>query len=348
MREYIKFSQEEIKDYTKRNYKFVGKNKHSAVQLCRWTKSKLSGDRNCYKSIYGIKSHRCVQFTPTVDFCSFSCSFCWRPFGKDRFKSENKWDNPKEIIDGFIEAQRGLVSGYGGNKKTTLETFKEANDPVHVAISLDGEPTLYPQIAELIKEIKSRKMTVFLVTNGTMPHKIKEIIEKDAEPDNMSISVYATNKEDYKKITNSFIEDEFEKVKESLSLMKNFKTARTIMRTTLVKKLNDNDPDGFAKLINDYNPKFFQIKGYSYLGASKKSLEKTNMPFMEEIEKFAEIISKNTGYIIKARDNVSRVIVMVKDEETWKWNSEKIKEQEERISQRPKSRFTTKKVFRKP
>ncbi|MBI2671961.1 4-demethylwyosine synthase TYW1 [Candidatus Woesearchaeota archaeon] len=347
MKEYIKFSQEDIKDYTKRNYKLVGKNKHSAVQLCRWTKSKLTKGRNCYKSIYGIKSHRCVQMSPSLDFCSFSCSFCWRPFGKDRFKSENKWDQPEEIIDGMIEAQRSLVSGYGGNSRTTLETFKDANDPVHVAISLDGESTLYPQIAELIREIKLRKMTVFLVTNGTMPNKIKELVEKDAEPDNLSISVYATNKEDYKKITNSFIENEFEKVNESLNLMKEFRTARTIMRTTLVKGLNDNDPEGFAKLINIYKPKFFQIKGYSYLGASKKRLKKTNMPYMEEIEKFAEIISKSTGYIIKTRDDISRVIVMVKDEETWKWNSEKIKEQEERISQRPKSDFTTKKVLRK-
>jgi tRNA wybutosine-synthesizing protein 1 len=286
--------------------------------------------------------------TASLDFCSFSCSFCWRPFGKDRFKSENKWDQPEEIINGMINAQRNLVSGYGGNKKTSLETFKDANDPVHVAISLDGESTLYPHIAELIKEIKNRKMTVFLVTNGTMPNKIKELLEKDAEPDNMSISVYATNKEDYKKITNSFIENEFEKVKESLGLMKNFKTARTIMRTTLVKGLNDNDPKGFAELINEFKPKFFQVKGYSYLGASKKRLEKTNMPYMEEIEKFAEVISKNTGYIIKARDEISRVIVMVRDENTWKWNSEKIKEQEERISQKPKSDFTTKKVLRKP
>jgi tRNA wybutosine-synthesizing protein 1 len=346
MQEFIKFNPEQQKTYEKAGYKLVGKNKHSAVQLCRWTKSKIKGERNCYKSVYGIKSHRCIQITPTIDFCDFSCTFCWRKFGKDRFKSENKWDSPKEIVDGVIEAQRKLISGFGGNKEVTKQNFAEANDPHHVAISLDGEPTLYPYIADLIKEIKSRNMTVFIVTNATMPNRVKELLDKDAEPDNLSISVYATNKEDYKKVTNSFIEDEFEKVKQTLDLMKFFKTARTIMRTTLVKGLNDHNAEEFADLINKYQPKFVQLKGYSWLGESKKRLKLSNMPTMKEIDEYGDIISNKTGYIAKLKDKVSRVIIFVKDEKVWKWNFEKIKEQDKRLSQRPKSNFQTKKVLK--
>ena len=156
-------------------------------------------------------------------------------------------------------------------------------------------------------------MTVFIVTNGTMPDKIKELYEKNAEPDNLSISVYATNKEDYKKITNSKIENEFEKVKETLSLMKYFKHSRTIMRTTLVKGLNDNNAKGFSDLINQYNPKFVQLKGYSWLGESKKRLKLSNMPTMKEIENYAEIIEKETNYIIKLKDKISRVIIFIKN-----------------------------------
>ncbi len=346
MQEFIKFTPEEIKKYEKANYKLVGKNKHSAVQLCRWTKSKIKGKRNCYKSVYGIKSHRCIQITPTIDFCDFSCTFCWRKFGKERFKSENKWDSPKEIVDGVIEAQRKLISGFGGNKEVTRQSFAEANDPHHVAISLDGEPTLYPYIADLIKEIKSRNMTVFIVTNGTMPGRVIELLEKDAEPDNLSISVYATSKEDYKKVTNSFIEDEFEKVKQTLDLMKYFKTARTIMRTTLVKGLNDHNAEEFSELIKKYQPKFVQLKGYSWLGESKKRLKPGNMPTLVEVEDYAKVIQEKTSYIIKLKDKVSRVIIFVRDEEVWKWNSEKINEQDKRLSQRPKSNFQTKKVLK--
>ena len=341
-----KFTDEDLQSYEKAGYKIVGKNKHSAVQLCRWTKSKISGGKNCYKSAYGIDSSRCVQGTVSLNLCQFSCTFCWRTFKHDRFKSEGKWDDPKIILDGFIDGQRKLLSGYGGNPKTTKETFRKAMDPQHIALSLDGEMLLYPFITDLIREIKSKNMTVFIVTNGTMPNKIKEIFEKDTEPDNLSISVYATNKEDYKKVTNSMIPDEFEKVKETLDLMKNFKTARTIMRTTLVKGLNDYNAEEFSELINKYKPKFVQLKGYSWLGESKKRLKLSNMPTMKEIEDYGKIIQEKTGYIPKLKDKISRVIIFVKDEKTWGWNKEKNKEQDKRLSQRPKSNFQTKKVLK--
>lgn len=334
--DFVKFTEDRLKKYKKAGYRIVGKNKHTGVEICRWTKSVLRGKRNCYKAVYGIRSHRCIQMTPTLDFCSFSCTFCWRSFGPDRFKSEGKWDSPKEIVDEIIRAQRNLLSGFGGNDKTKREWWIEANDPVHVAISLDGEPSLYPHLAELIKEIKSRKMTAFLVTNGTMPNRLKELIEKNAEPTNLYISVYATNKEDYKKVTNSFISDEWERVNESLKLMKNFKEARTVFRMTMVKDLNMKDPEGYAKLAKMVQPHFIELKGYSHLGESKKRLKRENMPTMEELEVFAEKIAKTTGYIIKARDRVSRVVIMVRDEETWQWSLNKIIEQNEGFKQRNK------------
>ncbi|MEM2175162.1 MAG: radical SAM protein, partial [Candidatus Micrarchaeia archaeon] len=162
-------TEERIKKYRKAGYRIVGAHKHSAVEICRWTKSVLRGKRNCYKAVYGIKSHRCIQMTPTIDFCPFSCKFCWRTFGPDRFKGNTEWDSPKEIVDKIIDAQIELLSGFGGNPLTPKHLWEEAKKPAHVAISLDGEPTLYPYISELIKEIKTRGMTAFLVTNGTMP-----------------------------------------------------------------------------------------------------------------------------------------------------------------------------------
>ncbi|MBU5689615.1 MAG: 4-demethylwyosine synthase TYW1 [Candidatus Aenigmatarchaeota archaeon] len=322
-----KFTEDRLKKYKKAGYRIVGSNKHTGVEICRWTKSVLRGGRNCYKAVYGIRSHRCVQMTPTLDFCPFSCKFCWRTFGPERFKTESKWDSPKEIVDAIIDAQIELLSGFGGNPKTKRELWNEAKKPVHVAISLDGEPTLYPDMVGLIKEIKSRGMTAFLVTNGTMPHRLKELIEKDAEPTNIYISVYATNKEDYKVVTNSFLPDEWERVNESLKLMKDFKHARTVFRMTMVKDLNMKDPEGYSKLINMAKPHFVELKGYSHLGESKFRLKKENMPSLDELKDFADAISKHTGYIIKSIDKVSRVIIMVRDQQTWEWSLKKIEEQ---------------------
>ena len=331
--EFVKFSPDRLAKYRNAGYRIIGKNKHSGVEICRWTKSVMRGERNCYKGVYGIGSHRCIQMTPTLDFCSFSCKFCWRTFGKDRFRSENKWDSPAEILDAAIEAQRELLSGFGGNPKTTKLRHRQANDPVHVAISLDGEPTLYPQIAGLIKEIKKRGMTAFLVTNGTMPNRLKELLERDAEPTNLYISVYSTNPEDYKKITNSFVPDAFERVTESLKLMKQFKEARTIFRMTLVKGHNLKDAEGFARLIEIAQPKFIEFKGYTWIGESMQRLKREDMPSMEDLEEFAKDIERLTGYGIVSRDTVSRVIVFCKDEETWKWNFEQIKEQNKKIAE---------------
>ena len=48
---------EKIKETLKKqHYEIAGKNQHSAVQICRWTKKSLIGEGSCYKEkFYGIK-----------------------------------------------------------------------------------------------------------------------------------------------------------------------------------------------------------------------------------------------------------------------------------------------------
>jgi len=56
----------EIKEkLTRQHYALIGK--HSAVQICRWTKKSLRNEGVCYKEkFYGIKSHRCCQMSPYI------------------------------------------------------------------------------------------------------------------------------------------------------------------------------------------------------------------------------------------------------------------------------------------
>ena len=56
-----------------------------------------------------------------------------------------------------------------------MTAHSEAMRPNHAAISLDGEPLLYPRISEYIQEFRDRKMTSFVVTNGTLPEKMSEL-----------------------------------------------------------------------------------------------------------------------------------------------------------------------------
>ena len=100
-------------------------------------------------------------------------------------------DDPAFIVEGTIEAQRKLLSGFGGNEKTSEEKFERAMEPQHVAISLDGEPTLYPKLAELIKEYKKKGFSTFVVSNGLLPDRIEKLFEEP--PTQLYISVDAPN-----------------------------------------------------------------------------------------------------------------------------------------------------------
>ncbi|MBS3088862.1 4-demethylwyosine synthase TYW1 [Candidatus Pacearchaeota archaeon] len=326
-----KFSEERIERYEKAGYRILGEQKHSAIKVCRWAKESLRGKGDCYKKIFGVKSHRCIQMTPTLNLCNFSCGFCWRPFAENRHKAILDWDSPSAIIEDAIKFHKDVLAGFGGSKYVAKKKLKEAMQPAHFAISLDGEPTLYPHLAELINEIKARGFSVFIVTNGTMPEKIKEIFSKDAIPDNLSVSIYATTQEGYQNVTNCSDGDVLEKVKESLSLLRKFENCRTNIRLTLVKDLNMDDVEGYASLIKIGEPKFVTIKGYSHLGHSQKRLKFEQMPTMEELRDFAREISEKNGYLIKYEDELRRAIILVRDEETWEWNKKKIAEQEERF-----------------
>lgn len=297
----------------KSGYRLIGKNQHSAIEVCRWCKSVLNGGKGCYKQAwFGINSHRCLQMTPSLLY-NLRCQFCWRRFDLKK-RRINEWDKPEHILEEAVKTQKNLLMGFGGNPKTSKELFKESLKPNQFAISLDGEPTLYKKLPELIKKIKSTGSTVFLVTNGTNPSMLKKLIEKSAEPTNLYISIYGTSEKMYKKVCNPLITNVFKRVKKSLKLMKKFKEARTVFRITAVKNMTMVDSEGYSKLIKIAEPDFVEIKGYAWLGESRQRLKNSNVPNMEELKEFAENIERFSGYKIKNEDERSRVVLLNKSE----------------------------------
>ena len=81
--------------------------------------------------------------------------------------------DPLEMLYESVKAQRRLISGFGGNPKVPKEKFLDAKNPKHVAISLNGEPTLYSRLSEYMELCHSHGMTTMLVTNGTLPKVIE-------------------------------------------------------------------------------------------------------------------------------------------------------------------------------
>lgn len=260
--------------------------------------------------------------TPVLNFCDFACKFCWRMHQPGRFKLPLgwRWDSPDDIIDGSIIAQRLLLIGFKGNPKVSRERFLEAMFPRHFTMSLDGEPTLYPMLPELIRRVKERNLTAFLVTNGSIPLRLEQLIKKQAQPSNLYLSVYGPNEEVFNFTAVPKIPRAWDMVMRSLELLEKFDESRTVVRLTLVKGLNMVDPDGYASIVKKGLPMFVELKGYTWVGESQKRLPITAMPTMEEMMKFAEEISSRTGYKVMLTDEKSRVVLLVRDEEAWEKN----------------------------
>ena len=294
---------------TQMGYRFVGR--HSAIKICNWTKESIRGKNVCYKNkFYGIESNQCVQMSPAQFFCTFQCRHCWRNFDYLLPREKEDWDDPKQVLDGCIEAQVEILQGFKGNPNADKEKLDKAMTPQHVAISLSGEPTLYPHLPQFIDEIIGRKMTAFLVSNGTRPEMIKTLLNH--QPTNLYISFYGTNPEMYRKAAVPMEGNFWENVNQSLKMLGKF-DCNTVVRLTLAKGLNFTDPEGYAKIIDGTGAKFIEVKGYMAVGGSRKSMKYEDMPLHSEIQEFAAKIESSSSYRIISEKADSRVVLLSRE-----------------------------------
>jgi len=350
-----KITNEFVEAYTKTTYRIIGQNKHTAIKPCHWLEQKLMTgrhNRNCYKGVFGIESHRCLQNTPSLPFCNHQCVFCWRDIelGSLGSKFIVEPDEPEELVDQMIKHQQDIIKNHlplrryldnyeimidilyfmllrkgvqsiislsnnlhiSRNKveramnllknqkfinpaDDTLKNFiidddisccidsreeverlinreltnpddimqahNEAMNPNHAAISLDGEPLLYPNMSGLVQEFQKRKMTTFIVTNGTLPERIKDL---NSLPSQLYVTLPAPNEKLYKKVCRPMIKDGWKKIMESLELIESL-SCRSVIRLTAVNNLNLTGEyvKDYIKLIEKANPNFFEIKGFT-------------------------------------------------------------------------------------
>jgi len=351
-----KITNEFVETYTKTTYRIVGENKHSSVKPCHWLEQRLATgreNRNCYKGVFGIQSHRCMQNTPSLPFCNHQCVFCWRDIEFGSLGSEFivEPDDPKLLIDEMLRHHKDIIKNHlplrryldnyeimidilynmlinkhqihdmrslsnsihvSKNKidramtllknqefikpaNSSFSTFRldddinccistreelemlinreltspddimqahsEAMTPNHAAISLDGEPLLYPRISEFVQEFKNRHMTTFIVTNGTLPERIEKL---ESLPTQLYITLPAPNDQIYKRVCRPMIKNGWTSILNSLDLINSI-SCRSVVRLTAVKDLNLNEQviDEYAKIIEKANPNFFEIKGFT-------------------------------------------------------------------------------------
>ena len=384
-----KITNDFVEKYTKTTYRIIGKNKHTAIKPCHWLEQKLltgRDNRNCYKGVFGIQSHRCLQNTPSMPFCNHQCVFCWRDIELGSLGGEFivEPDEPKDLVDEMIRHQRDIIKNhlplrrYLENYEIMVDTLNfmlsndenhnvnslsrnlhvsknkvdravnllknqkfitatddslknyrvekeisccidsrdeivklfnlalttpdeimqvhgEAMNPNHAAISLDGEPLLYPKIGGLVEEFRNRNMTSFIVTNGTLPEKIESL---NSLPSQLYITLPAPNETVYKKVCRPMIKNGWSKISNTLDLVESL-SCRSLVRITAVKNLNlsENYIKDYIKLIDKANPNFFEIKGFTLQAKALKINErlksdKTLQYYFPEYEYLEELALK--------------------------------------------------------
>ena len=293
-------------------YHIIGN--HSAVKRCKWLNEALTRNRVCYKQrFYGIKSHQCIQMSPSLFFCNQECLFCWRAQNGDLNIKHDLTkiplqDPPEEIIAGIIKAQSSIISGYAGNKKVDWKKLSEAATPKHVAISLTGEPTLYNYLGELLELLHKNGLTTFLVSNGTLPYRLLDLIE---EPTQLYISLCAPNREVFRRLCRPKKPSLWNRLNETLSFLSSF-NCPTVIRMTLVDGYNMENIEEYAKIIDKSSPTYIETKAYMHIGFSNLRLSYDRMPKHEKIQKFSSLLSKKTGYKIIDESPESRVVLLSK------------------------------------
>lgn len=291
----------------KQKYSIAGLS--SGVQVCRWTKNSLNNRGVCWKEkFYGIKSHRCCQFSPAVMWCENQCLHCWRPIEMNLGNKLIKIDEPRKILNEIVEARKKLLIGFKGDKNISKKKFREACEPTLFTFSLSGEPTLYPRLGEMIKEIRKRKAISFLVTNGQNPKAIEKLAKENALPTQLTISLNAPNEKLFKIWHRSCKKDAWENFNETLDLIKKLKgKTRRVIRLTLVKKgtknskfknltnmANENVIE-YVKLIKKAKPDFVHVKGFMSVGWARDRLGYDKMPWHSEVKDFAKKLAKELG-----------------------------------------------------
>lgn len=288
----------------KQQYHIVGGT--GAVKLCHWMRQKLIHGRPCYKEeFYGVESHRCLQMTPSVNICNFRCLFCWRFHGMMGFEGAS-CPEPEELLEGCIREQRLLVSGFKGDERCDPAMWEEARQPNQVAISLSGEPTLYPYLGDFIGLCKRKGMTTFLVTNGSVPKAIENL---STLPTQLYVTVAAPNRELFQKLCVPQSPMAWDRLAETLSLMPSLDT-RTVIRHTLVDGWNLGWEEEYAKLDETADPTFIEPKGYVFVGDSRLRMTMDNMPSHSRVREFSERIAARLSMDLLMEREDSRVVLL--------------------------------------
>ncbi|KAI2499994.1 Wyosine base formation [Fragilaria crotonensis] len=226
-----------------------------------------------------------MEATPSLA-CANKCVFCWRhhknPVGKEwRWKT----DDPYMIVEEAVKEHILMIKETKGIPGVKMDRWREAHTVRHCALSLVGEPIMYPRIDEFLGELHRRQISTYLVTNGQHPQSIASI----RPITQLYVSVDAPTPETLIAIDRPLFQDAWERLQESLRMLKK-KGQRTVARLTVVKGWNSDEVEGYAKLIALGHVSLVEVKGLHSVGNPMlriQHVEHTLAPRSGGVDQFA-------------------------------------------------------------
>ena len=119
------------------------------------------------------------------------------------------------ILQGATENHYSMIKQFKGVPGVLPAKFDEAFTIKHCALSLVGEPIMYPEINTLVGLLHESKISTFLVTNAQFPDAIKNLVPVTQ----LYVSVDASTKDSLKKIDRPLFKDFWERFVDSLTAL---------------------------------------------------------------------------------------------------------------------------------
>ncbi|MFP4402790.1 MAG: anaerobic ribonucleoside-triphosphate reductase activating protein [Nanoarchaeota archaeon] len=226
--------------------------------------------------IKGIQKTSLIDYPPYtscvifIGGCNFRCGYCHN-FNLVLKYKEIKTIDEKEIIDYLI------------SKKKWIDAV----------VITGGEPTLYPELIDFFREIKKLNLKIKLDTNGSNPKLLWDMLDEKLI-DYIAMDIKGPMNS-YEKITITTVD--IEKIKKSISLIKNSNIDYEFRTTVIPKLLTKEDLITISKELKGakrYVMQQFCNKG-SVLDLSFMNEKIYTKKELEEIE---ELIRPNFDEII--------------------------------------------------
>ncbi len=195
----------------------------------------------------------CVLFYKA---CNFRCPFCHNGLTVLEAEDEILFD---AALD-YLKSRKGLLDA---------------------VVFTGGEPTLEPHLKEHIQRVKELGFLIKLDTNGTNPNILKDLIDSHLLD---YVAMDIKNSEEKYPLTVGVKNVDMDKIKESISILKNSEIPYEF-RTTLVNEFHQlEDMEGLGELIKG-SPILYLQKFVERDGCIQKGLHEVNEENANEFKK---------------------------------------------------------------